>query len=140
MSAAENKEIIRKFNEAKSLDEMLSLMADDVRWTLIGNTRFSGTLNGKKEFLDKLMYPLFAQMESMGTGTTLNVIAEGDYVVRPDAGKGRRTKTGQRLQQYLLYRLSAFRRQSQRGHRVLRHRIDHGGLRKIRSWPDLFLE
>ena len=30
MSAAENKEIIRKFNEAKSLDEMLSLMADDV--------------------------------------------------------------------------------------------------------------
>ena len=43
MSAAENKETIRKMGEAKSLDEMLGFMADDVRWTLIGNTRFSGT-------------------------------------------------------------------------------------------------
>ena len=94
MSAAENKEIIRKFNEAKSLDEMLGLMAEDVRWTLIGSTRFSGTFNGKKEFLDKLIYPLFAQMESMGTGTTENLIAEGDYVVVQTRGKGRRTKTG----------------------------------------------
>jgi uncharacterized protein len=94
MSAAENKEIIRKFNEAKSLDAMLGLMADDIRWTLIGNTKFSGALNGKKELLDKLIYPLFAQMESMGTGTTDNVVAEGDYVVVQTRGSGRRTKTG----------------------------------------------
>jgi ketosteroid isomerase-like protein len=94
MSAAENKEIIRKFNEAKSLDAMLALMADDIRWTIIGNTKFSGTLNGKKEMLEKLFYPLFAQMESMGTGTTDNVVAEGDYVVVQTHSSGRRTKTG----------------------------------------------
>jgi uncharacterized protein len=94
MSAAENKEIIRKMGKAKGLDEMLGMMADDIRWTLIGNTKFSGTFNGKKELLDKLIYPLFAQMESMGTGTTDNVIAEGDYVVVQTRGSGRRTKIG----------------------------------------------
>ncbi|HKD66622.1 MAG TPA: nuclear transport factor 2 family protein [Candidatus Binataceae bacterium] len=94
MSAAENKEIIRKMGEAKSLDATLGMMADDIRWTLIGNTIFSGTLNGKKELLDKLFHPLFAQMESMGTGTTDNVIAEGEYVVVQTRGSGRRTKSG----------------------------------------------
>jgi ketosteroid isomerase-like protein len=86
--------VIRKFNEPKSLEDMLALMADDIRWTLIGNTKFSGTFNGKKDLLDRLIYPLFAQMESMGTGTTDNVVAEGDYVVVQTRGKGRRTKTG----------------------------------------------
>jgi uncharacterized protein len=94
MSAAENKELIRKMGEVKSLDEMLAFMADDIRWTLIGNTRFSGTFNGKKEFLDKLIYPLFAQMESMGKGTTENMIAEGDSVVLQTRGQGRKTKLG----------------------------------------------
>ena len=94
MGAAENKELIRKMGEAKGLDAMLGMMADDIRWTLIGNTRFSGTFNGKKELLDKLIHPLVGQMESMGTGTTDNVIAEGDYVVVQTRGQGRKTKTG----------------------------------------------
>jgi ketosteroid isomerase-like protein len=94
MGAAENKELIRKMGEAKGLDAMLAMMADDIRWTLIGNTKFSGTFSGKKELLDKLIYPLVGQMESMGTGTTDNVIAEGDYVVVQTRGQGRKTKTG----------------------------------------------
>ena len=94
MGAAENKELIRKMGEAKGLDAMLGMMADDIRWTLIGNTKFSGTFNGKKELVDKLIYPLVGQMESMGTGTTDNVIAEGDYVVVQTRGQGRKTKTG----------------------------------------------
>jgi uncharacterized protein len=94
MSAADNKEIIRQFNEAKSLDAMLALMDDDIRWTLIGSTKFSGAFNGKKELLDKLIYPIFASMETMGRGTTDNVVAEGDYVVVQTRGTGRRAKTG----------------------------------------------
>lgn len=94
MGVAENKEIIRKMGEGKSLDAMLGVMADDIRWTIIGNTKFSGTFNGKKELLDRLIYPLFSQMESMGTGVTNNVVAEGDYVVIQTRGSGRRTKTG----------------------------------------------
>src|SRR5690242_11648058 len=94
MGAAENKEVIRKMKEAKGLDAMLAMLADDVRWTLIGNTKFSGTFNGKMELLDRLIYPLFAQLESMGKGVTDNVIAEGDGVVVQPRGTGRRTKTG----------------------------------------------
>ncbi len=94
MSAAESKEVIRKMGQAKGLDEMLAMMADDIRWTVIGNTKFSGTFNGKKELVDRLIHPLFAQMESMGTGITDNVIADGDYVVVQTRGSGRRTKTG----------------------------------------------
>lgn len=94
MSAADNKEVIRNMGRAKGLDEMLAMMADDIRWTVIGNTKFSGTFNGKKELVERLIHPLFAQMESMGTGITDNVIAEGDYVVVQTRGSGRRTKTG----------------------------------------------
>ncbi len=94
MSATESKEVIRKMGQAKGLDEMLSVMADDIRWTVIGNTKFSGTFNGKKELVDRLIHPLFAQMESMGTGITDNVIADGDYVVVQTRGSGRRTKMG----------------------------------------------
>ncbi len=94
MAAAENKELIRKMGEAKSLDEMLSLVADDVRWTLTGNTKFSGTFNGKKELLDKLIYPLFGLMENRGGSTTDNIVAEGDYVVVQSRAHGRKTKSG----------------------------------------------
>jgi ketosteroid isomerase-like protein len=94
MGAAENKELIRKLGEAKSMDEMLGVIADDVRWTLTGKTRFSGTFNGKKELLDKLIYPLFGLMESRGSSTIDNVVAEGDYVVVQSRAQGRKTKSG----------------------------------------------
>jgi ketosteroid isomerase-like protein len=94
MSAAENRELIRKLNEARSMDQMLGMIADDVRWTLTGTTRFSGTYNGKQELLDKLIYPLFGLMESRGTSTIDNVVAEGDYVIVQSHSNGRRTKSG----------------------------------------------
>lgn len=94
MGAAENKEVVRKMGEAKGLDAMLATMADDIRWTIIGSTKWSRTMNGKKEIVDKLLHPIFAEMESMGTSTTDNVIAEGDYVVVQSHAAGRKTKTG----------------------------------------------
>lgn len=94
MGTVENKALIRRMGEAGSPDAMLATMADDIRWTVIGHSRFSGTFNGKKELLDKLIHPLVAQMESMGTSTTDNVIAEGDYVVVQSRAHGRRTKLG----------------------------------------------
>jgi uncharacterized protein len=94
MSAAENKEIVRKMGEAKGLDAMLATMSDDVRWTIIGTTKYSGTMKGKQEIVDKLLHPIFAELESMGTSTTDNVIAEGDYVVVQSHAAGRKTKTG----------------------------------------------
>jgi ketosteroid isomerase-like protein len=94
MGAAENKEVVRQMREAKGLDAILATMTDDVRWTLIGTTKFSGTLNGKNEIVEKLFKPIFAQLEAPGSNVVDNIIAEGDYVVVQQRGTGRRTKTG----------------------------------------------
>ena len=94
MGAAESKEVVRQMREAKGVDAMLATMSDDVRWTLIGTTKFSGTLNGKQEIVEKLFKPIFAQLETPGSNVIDNIIAEGDYVVVQQHGTGRRTKSG----------------------------------------------
>jgi ketosteroid isomerase-like protein len=94
MSAAENKETVRQMREAKGIEPMLATMSDDVRWTIIGSTKYSHTMNGKQEIMDKLLRPIFAEMESMGSNHVDNVIAEGDYVVVQQHASGRKTKTG----------------------------------------------
>ena len=94
MGIAENKEAVRQMREAKGLDEMLAAMSDDVRWTIMGSTKYSHTMDGKKEIVDKLLHPIFAELESMGSNHVDNVIAEGDYVVVQQHAPGRKTKTG----------------------------------------------
>jgi ketosteroid isomerase-like protein len=94
MGAAENKEVVRKMREAKGVDAILATMSDDVRWTLIGTTKFSGTMNGKQEIVEKLFKPIFAQLETPGSNVIDNIIAEGDYVVVQQRGTGRKTKSG----------------------------------------------
>jgi len=94
MGAAENKEVARNMREAKGIDAILATMSDDVRWTLIGTTKFSGALNGKQEIVEKLFKPIFAQLETPGSNVIDNIIAEGDYVVVQQRGTGRRTKSG----------------------------------------------
>jgi len=94
MGIAENKEAVRRMREAKGLDEMLAAMSDDVRWTIMGSTKYSHTMNGKKEIVDKLLHPIFAELESMGSNHVDNIIAEGDFVVVQQHATGRKTKTG----------------------------------------------
>jgi ketosteroid isomerase-like protein len=94
MGIAENKEAVRQMREAKGLDEMLAAMSDDVRWTIMGSTKYSHTMNGKKEIVDKLLHPIFAELESMGSNHVDNIIAEGDFVVVQQHATGRKTKTG----------------------------------------------
>jgi ketosteroid isomerase-like protein len=94
MGAAENKAVVSKMGAAKSLDDMLATMSDDVRWTIQGTTKYSHVMNGKKEIVDKLLHPIFSEMESMGSNHVDNVIAEGDFVVVQQHASGRKTKTG----------------------------------------------
>jgi uncharacterized protein len=84
MGAAENKQVIinmfaeiSKGNAAAFLDAM----ADDVKYTLQGRTKFSGTMNGKQEVMTKLLGPLGAALEGGIALTPYNFIAEGDFVV-----------------------------------------------------------
>ena len=94
MGASENKEVVRKLREAKGLDAMLATMADDVRWTIMGTTKFSHVMNGKQEIVEKLFKPITAELESMGNTIIDNIIAENDYVVVQQHATGRQTKTG----------------------------------------------
>jgi hypothetical protein len=94
MGAAENKETVRQMREAKGLEPMLATMSDDVRWTIMGTTKYSHIMNGKQEIIDKLLKPIFAELESMGSNHVDNIIAEGDYVVVQQHATGRKTKTG----------------------------------------------
>jgi hypothetical protein len=78
-SAAENKELVQKFNEAciKKDNVFLSqLLADNIKWNIVG---MPGTY-GKNNFLETMKI-----MESAAGGhskiSIRNIIAEGEYVV-----------------------------------------------------------
>jgi len=96
MGAAENKQLIQNmFAELSkgNAEAFLGSMADDVRFTIIGTTKYSGTFNGKQELVAKLLGPLTAQLEGGITLTPDNFIADGDHVAMQAHGKAN-TKTG----------------------------------------------
>ncbi|MGH7960357.1 MAG: nuclear transport factor 2 family protein [Candidatus Binatia bacterium] len=96
MGAAENKQLIQDMFAALSkgnAEAFLGNMADDVRFTIIGTSKYSGTCDGKQELIGKVLGPLTAQLEGGITLTPDNFIAEGDCVVMQAHGKAT-TKTG----------------------------------------------
>ena len=96
MGAAENKKLIQDmFAELSkgNAPAFLNALADDVRFTIIGTTKYSGTFNGKQELVNKLLQPLGAQIEGGLTITPENFIAEGDFVAMQARGKST-TKSG----------------------------------------------
>ena len=96
MGAAENKQLIQNmFAELSkgNADAFLGNMADDVRFTIIGTTKYSGTFNGKQELISKLLGPLSSQLEGGLTITPENFIADGDHVAMQARGQSK-TKTG----------------------------------------------
>lgn len=96
MAASDNKEIVRGFFADISkgdFDGALARMADDMKFTLIGTTRLSGTCNSKKEFVDRVLAPLGSQLDGALTVTVDNFIAEGDSVVVQSHGRAK-TRSG----------------------------------------------
>ncbi len=96
MGAAENKKLIQDmFAELSkgNAPAFLNALADDVRFTIIGTTKYSGTCNGKQELINKVLQPLTAQLEGGLTITPENFIADGDFVAMQARGKST-TKSG----------------------------------------------
>jgi ketosteroid isomerase-like protein len=96
MGAAENKKLMQDmFAELGkgNGDAFLGNMADDVQFTIIGSTKWSGTFKGKKELVEKLLGPLNAELEGGITITPDNFIADGDTVAMQAKGKST-TKSG----------------------------------------------
>lgn len=90
MGAAENKKLMQDmFAELGkgNGDAFLGNMADDIEFTIIGSTKWSGTFKGKKDLVEKLLGPLNAELEGGITITPSNFIADGDTVAMQAQGK-----------------------------------------------------
>jgi ketosteroid isomerase-like protein len=98
MGAAENKQFISNMFAELSKgngDAFLNALADDVGFTIIGSTKYSGTFKGKQDLINKLLAPLNAQIEGGMTITPDNLIADGDFVAMQARGKAL-SKNGRR--------------------------------------------
>jgi len=92
-----NKELVAQAFAATAQGDgaaLVALLADDVTWSLIGTTAWSGRLNGKGEVITKLLLPLGAQLAGPTTVIAERIIAEGDIVVVQARGQNT-TRTGQ---------------------------------------------
>ncbi|MDX1404997.1 MAG: nuclear transport factor 2 family protein [Woeseiaceae bacterium] len=93
MSVEQNKKIVTKALAALAaadFDALLSMLADDFVFYVIGSSRFSGTFEGKQSFLDGVLVPMAAQRDESGySEEILTMIGEGDYVAAESRGRKR---------------------------------------------------
>ena len=75
-------------------EPLLNLIDDNVQWTIIGSTRFSGIFNGKADVLARLLGPLGGLIDGHLHITPENLLADGDYVVVQGHGKSKTTAGG----------------------------------------------
>ncbi|HUP62281.1 MAG TPA: nuclear transport factor 2 family protein [Thermoanaerobaculia bacterium] len=71
----------------------VELMADDITWTVMGRTRWSGTYHGKTKVLNDLLGVLRARLDGPYRATADRILAEGPYVVVQARGDSK-TKAG----------------------------------------------
>jgi len=89
MGIAENKQVVLDFYEAGArgnMDACFALLADDVTWTNIGSTNFSGTYIGKQAIAEDLLGPLVGQLKAGISSQIERLTAEGDIVVAQTSG------------------------------------------------------
>jgi ketosteroid isomerase-like protein len=96
MGSIENKQLMQhvfaEFAKANSRP-FVDAMADDFRWTISGNGRWSRAYNGKQAVLDELFPALRARISGRITMIAHRFIADGDYVVVEARGSNV-TRTG----------------------------------------------
>lgn len=84
MTSPENKQhlehIYMQLSE-RNATPLLSALADDAVWTIIGSTVLSGVFVGKQEIIDKLLGGLLARLQGGVVFDIKRLIAEDDYVV-----------------------------------------------------------
>jgi uncharacterized protein len=83
MNAAQNRKLIEDaFNSWLRGDRTAfnDLLADDLRWTVIGNTPVSGRYNNKREFLEGAGGRMAAKLATPIQTTLRHIIADGNMV------------------------------------------------------------
>ena len=98
MDPAENKQLMRSVYAELAIGNsqpLLETLAEDIRWTVIGTTKFSRTFEGKQAVINELLAPLRSQIEGRIKVAAHRVLADGDYVVVEARGQAS-TKAGTR--------------------------------------------
>jgi ketosteroid isomerase-like protein/catechol 2,3-dioxygenase-like lactoylglutathione lyase family enzyme len=96
MTAPDNKRLLQHvFGELEKGNSrpFVDCLADDVRWTILGTTKWSRTFDGKPAVLNELLGPLRAQLVAPVKVTTRRILADEDCVVVEATGEAA-TKTG----------------------------------------------
>jgi ketosteroid isomerase-like protein len=84
-----NKQVVLDFYEAGArgdMDACFALLSDDIVWTNIGSTKFSGRYSGKQMLVERLLGPLFGRLKAGITSKIERLTAEGDIVVAQTSG------------------------------------------------------
>ncbi len=90
MSPEERKTVIAGVFEAFANGDgepLMNMIDDDIKWTIIGNTKFSATYLGKEDLGKRLLGPLSGLIEGHLHITLDNMIAEDDFVVAQGRGE-----------------------------------------------------
>ncbi|MGR8921928.1 MAG: nuclear transport factor 2 family protein [Gammaproteobacteria bacterium] len=96
MTGDERKARIKQGFEALGAGDgepLMSIFDDGVKWTIIGDTKFSGTYDGMADVGERLLGPLGELLDGHLHITPSNFIAEGDYVVVQGTGESK-TRAG----------------------------------------------
>jgi ketosteroid isomerase-like protein len=105
MDGAANKQLIRDVFEEMAGgtgQAFMDVLAQDVRWTVIGTSPWSRTYEGKPAIVAELMRPLFSQFADQYRARATRIVAEGDIVVVEARGEVM-TKSGQPYNQTYCY-------------------------------------
>ena len=84
MSAEENKQFVTDALAALNVgdaEKFLDALSDDVRFTLIGSTSYSGTYEGKQAFVSQVLEKLVGELDGGIELRPQNIVAEADHVV-----------------------------------------------------------
>jgi ketosteroid isomerase-like protein/catechol 2,3-dioxygenase-like lactoylglutathione lyase family enzyme len=96
MSSADNKRLMQHvFAELHNGNPrpFVDSFADDVRWTIVGTTKWSRSYEGKQAVLDELLGPLRERLVDRVKVTAQRILADEDCVVVEARGEAT-TKTG----------------------------------------------
>ena len=92
MDIKERKEKIligfQKLGEGDSA-ALMSLFSNEVRWKIIGSTKFSGEYSGIADLTKRLLTPIHEALDGGINLTAENLIGEGDYIVCQGYGESR---------------------------------------------------
>ena len=104
MSTEQNRKIVKDAIALWTAGDgaaIFRILADDVRWTVIGTTAVSGTYNGRQDFIDRALKPLGRRLAGAIAPEIVDIIAEGDRLVLLWNGTGQMSDGSPYRNQYI---------------------------------------